>query len=53
MQNNLLKEELYILQDALIVYKYRSGKIQPHHPSTKSKIKTIQKKLLNMEDLAK
>ena len=52
MQINLLKEELYILQDALIAYKYRSRN-EPHHPSTKYKIRTIQKKLLNMEDLAK
>lgn len=45
----LSKEELYIVQDALIAYKYRSVN-QPHHPSTKYKIKTIQKKLLKMED---
>ena len=36
------KLELYILQDALIAYKYQS-----HCP--KNKIKTIQKKLLSIE----
>ena len=49
MQNNLLKEELYILQDALIAYKY--GRVNRLY--SKDKIRTIQKKLLNMEDLAK
>ena len=45
----LLKEELYILQDALINYKY--GYVHRClSPSTKDKIKTIQKKLLLMED---
>ena len=46
---NLLKEELYILQDALINYKYGYSHL-PLCPSTKDKIKTIQKKLLSMED---
>ena len=46
---NLSLEELYILQDALIAYKYRSVN-QPHDPSTKYKIKIIQKKLLKMEE---
>ena len=46
---NLSKEELYIVQDALINYKY--GYSHPFLcPSTKDKIKTIQKKLLSMED---
>ena len=52
MKNNFTNEEIYILQDALIAYKYRSRN-ETHHPSTKYKIRTIQKKLLNMEDLAK
>ena len=46
---NLSKEELYIVQDALINYKY--GYVHRClSPSTKDKIKTIQKKLLSMED---
>lgn len=50
--NSLTKDDLYLLQDALIAYKYRTGsRNEPHHPSTKYKIRTIQKKLLRMEDL--
>ncbi len=48
MQNNLLKEELYILQHALISYKY--GRVNRIY--SKDKIRTIQKKLFKMEDLA-
>ena len=43
MKHNLTNLELAILSDALITYKYQS-----HCP--KSKIKTIQKKLLLMRD---
>lgn len=46
---NLSKEELYIVQDALINYKYGYSHL-PLCPSTKDKIKTIQKKLLKMEE---
>ena len=46
MKNNLTNEELYILQDALISYKY--GRVNKSH-CPKDKIKTIQKKLLSME----
>ena len=47
--DSLTKEELYILQDALISYKY--GRVnRSHHPSTKYKIRIIQKKLLSMEE---
>ena len=44
---NLTQDDLYILQDALIHYKYGDKSL---NPSTKYKIKTIQKKLLSMED---
>ena len=47
MKNNFTNEELYILQDALITYKYRWVN-QSNCP--KNKIRTIQKKLLSMED---
>ena len=47
---NLSKEELYIVQDALINYKYGYSHL-PLCPSTKDKIKTIQKKLLLMEEI--
>ena len=47
---NLTKEELYIVQDALINYKYGYSHL-PLCPSTKDKIKTIQKKLLLMEEI--
>ena len=46
MENNLTNEELYILQDALINYKY--GRVNQSH-CPKNKIRTIQKKLLSME----
>ena len=47
----ITKQELYIIQDALIIYKL--GYYHPPLcPSTKDKIKTIQKKLLQMEDNA-
>ena len=47
---NLSKEELYIVQDALINYKY--GYVHPClSRSTKDKILTIQKKLLLMEEI--
>ena len=46
---NLTKDDLYILQDALIHYNY-GWKVPSHTPQTKHKIKTIQKKLLSMED---
>jgi len=42
MKNNFTNEEILILQDALIGYKYQS-----HCP--KNKIRNIQKKLLSME----
>jgi len=44
----LLKEELYILTDALIHYNRVDKSL---NPSTKDKIKTIQKKLLLMEEI--
>ena len=47
MKNNFTNEELYILQDALITYKY--GQVNQSH-CPKNKIRTIQKKLLSMED---
>lgn len=51
MTNNLLtKDDLYLLHDALYSYKY--GRVDQLCSSTKDKIKTIQKKLLKMEDLA-
>lgn len=52
MTNNLLtKDDLYLLHDALYSYKY--GRVdQSLCSSTKDKIKTIQKKLFKMEDLA-
>ena len=47
----LTKQELYILTDAIISYNY--GYVnKPLNPSTKYKIKIIQKKLLQMEDSA-
>ena len=46
--NNFTNEELYILQDALISYKY--GRVDKPCSSTKDKIRIIQKKLLSMED---
>ena len=46
----LTKEELYIVQDALIIYK--NGYTHPPlSPSTKHRIKIIQKKILKMEEL--
>ena len=48
MKNNFTNEELYILQDALIHYNY-GWRVPSHPPQTKYKIRTIQKKLLNME----
>ncbi len=44
----ITKQELYILQDALISYKY--GRVNRLY--SKDKIRTIQKKLLKMEDNA-
>ena len=43
MKNNFTDEELLILQDALIGYKYQS-----HCP--KNKIKTIQKKIKELNN---
>ena len=48
MKNNLTLDELYIMQDALIAYFYGRDN-RPHAPSTKHRIRIIQKKLLNME----
>ena len=45
---NLTIDELYILTDALIHYNRVNKSL---HPSTKYKIKTIQKKLLKMEEI--
>ena len=47
-KNDLILDDLYILQDALIHYHY-GWRVPSHTPQTKYKIKTIQKKLLNME----
>lgn len=47
--NSLTKDDLYLLQDFLISYKY--GRINRFYCS-KDKVRTLQKKLLNMEDLA-
>ena len=47
MKNNLTNEELYILQDALVSYKY--GRVDKYN-GPKDKILAIQKKLLLMED---
>ena len=47
MKNKLTNEELYILQDALISYKY--GRVNKSH-CPKDKILAIQMKLLSMED---
>ena len=46
--DSLTIDDLYTLQDALIHY-YYGWKVPYHNPQTKNKIKTIQKKLLNME----
>ncbi len=48
MENNLTLDELYIVQDALISYSY-GDRGRPHNPSTKHRIRIIQKKLLSME----
>ena len=42
-------DELYILNDAVIHYNY-GWKVPSHTPHTKHKIRTIQKKLLLMEE---
>ncbi len=42
-------DELYILHDAVIHYNY-GWKVPSHTPQTKHKIRTIQKKLLLMEE---
>ena len=47
MKNKLTNEELYIIQDALISYKY--GRVNKSH-CPKDKILTIQKKLVLMEE---
>ena len=47
--NSLTKDDLYLLQDFLISYQY--GRINQFYCS-KDKVRTLQKKLLNMEDLA-
>jgi hypothetical protein len=47
MKNKLTNEELYIIQDALISYKY--GRVNKSH-CPKDKILAIQMKLLSMED---
>ena len=46
--SSLTKDDLYLLQDALISYKY--GRVNRLY--SKDKIRTIQKKLFKMEDLA-
>ena len=46
MKNNLTLDDLYILLDALCSYFY--GHRDRPNPSTKHKIRIIQKKLLNM-----
>jgi len=46
--DSLTINDLYILQDALIHYNY-GWRVPSHPPQTKYKIRTIQKKLLNME----
>ena len=47
MKDNLTLDDLYILQDALCSYFY--GHRHRPDPSTKHKIRIIQKKLLTME----
>ena len=49
MENNLLLDDLYTLQDALIHYYYYGWDFPSHTPQTKNKIRIIQKKLLSME----
>ncbi len=46
-KNDLILDDLYILQDALCSYFY--GHRDRPDPSTKHKIRIIQKKLLSME----
>ena len=48
-KNDLLLDDLDTIQDALIHY-YYGWKVPSHTPQTKNKIRTIQKKLLNMEE---
>ena len=47
-KNDLILDDLYILQDALIHYNY-GWRVPSHTPQKKYKNRTIQKKLLNME----
>ena len=47
--DQLTIDELYILQDAVIHYNY-GWKVPFHTPQTKHKLRTIQKKLLSMEE---
>ena len=47
MENNLTLDEIYITLDALCSYFY--GHRDRPNPSTKHKIRIIQKKLLSME----
>lgn len=42
-------DEIHILTDAVVHYKY-GWKVPSHTPQTKHKIRTIQKKLLLMEE---
>jgi hypothetical protein len=48
-KNDLILNDLYTIQDALIHYKY-GWRVPSHTPQTKDKIRTIQKKLLKMEE---